>query len=155
MMMTFEKLRKTPEFRPLAKLAAAVLAVWAAAILMAAAAAGFIGANTERADETALVADMGTAVKSYPQRAMNSSQASLANVSSMIETLALRDKAGQISSTQTGFIMEFSKLYPAEFTKLVETVRDHGLSVKTADVKAMPSDSGRLINVVLELEAAR
>lgn len=153
-MFSFEQLRDTPEFQKLIKYAGVVVSVWIVALILFISSYILLDVNHSDMMEADNVLQVSGLIKSYPPREFKAGREPLAAISSMIDELKLKDKVGQLSSSQSGMIVEFRKIYSSDLARIVQAVSNYGLTVKTAEVKALASgNDGRLINLTLALEA--
>ena len=156
-MIRLDDIRELPESRRLAKLAVVAACVWLAALVLLLCASSSLEAKRLRLADCGGVLYAGGVVKSYPAQGPASGQEPVAAVSSLTDSLGLRERVAQMNSGPSGLVLQLNGLYPDELTKFVEAVSDAGLSVRTAEVRAMSAgaDKGRLINVTLALEGER
>ena len=76
----------------------------------------------------------------------------LAQVSQILEKLNLREKVKTMSSSSGGIVVQINRIYADDFTKLAEDIERNGLSVKTAEIRAITSQKdGRLLDVLITL----
>jgi len=80
----------------------------------------------------------------------------MSEISSVIDSLNLKDRIGQISSGAGGTVLQVNGLYIEELEDLISALSRRGLSVKTAEIRAMPYGKGlRLINMTAVLEGVK
>lgn len=155
-MFTFEQFRDRPEFQKLVKYAGAVLFIWMISIILFISSCVLINNNSSDMGEADDVLQSSGMVKSYPPREIREGGEPLSAVSSMIDELKLKEKVGQISSSQSGMIVEFRKIYSSDLARIVQGVTNYGLAIKTAEVKALSfGGDGRFLNLTLALEAGK
>jgi len=149
-MIKLEDLRRMPEASKLGKAAAAAAGVWFIALVVFLMAISAASENRERLDEAETVAGAATIIKSYPARVDEGGNDALSSAASVIDSLGLKDRIGQLSSSASGLVIQADRLYPEDFTKLVNSLSEKGLNVNTAEIRAMQqSGMGRLISVTL------
>lgn len=153
-MIRFGDIRELPETKRLAKLAAAAAAVWLAGLILILCASSALEGKRERLADSDGVLYAGGVVKSYPAPGPAAGQEPVAAIASITDSLGLKERVAQMNSGPSGLVLQINGLYPEELTKLVEAVSDAGLSIRTADLRAMSAGSGRgrLINATLALE---
>jgi hypothetical protein len=155
--ISLQDLRELPEAKRLAKLAAATACLWLVGLVLLFCASSASDEKRARLADCDGVLYAGGVVKSYPAQSAASGQEPVAAVASITDSLGLKERVAQMNSGPAGLTLQISSLYPEELTKFVEALSSAGLSVRTAEVRAMSSggDKGRLINVTLALEGER
>jgi hypothetical protein len=79
----------------------------------------------------------------------------LGALSNIVDALGLRDRMQQLQSNPSGIVAQFEKLYGDELGDLLVSIENSGLSVKTAEIRALPGDGVRLLSAVLTMEEAK
>lgn len=79
----------------------------------------------------------------------------LTAVSNITEELKLRDRMTQMSSNNTGVVVQFEKLYTEECLEIIRDLLRRGLNVKTAELKAVPHGDKRLLSASFVIDGAQ
>ncbi len=154
-MISFQELKSMPEANRLLKLVLFALLVWLLGLVFLLNANGISRQNKERLGETDSIMNAAVMIKSYPKQDTSPGREPLTAVSSIIDSLGLKDRVGQMNSGTSGIVLQVNGIYPDELTNFIEAILRNKLSIKTAEIRAMSSGKeGRLINVTVALEAA-
>ena len=153
-MIQLQDVRTMPEAKRLAKLAAIAGGIWLLGFILLSNALYMMHGREERLDECGRVLNAGSVIKSYPAMKVSEGREPVAAVTSITDSLQLKERVAQLNSGPSGLVIQINKLYPEELTKLIEELAAAGLSARTAEIRALSygSDGGRLINVTLALE---
>ena len=155
-MTPLEGLCEMPESKRLRSAALVTLLIWAAALSVFSLALSALAENEEREADAGRVLSAAVKIKSYPSSAPSAGKEPLAALSEIVGKLGLQERVAQLASSPSGLVLQLNRLYGDEFSKLAEDLRRNGLSVKTAEIRALSSQKdGRLINVTLTVEGSR
>lgn len=153
-MITLHDLKDTADAKRFARAALAALLIWLLGFVLLANALYIMNASDARLKETDRILNAATIVKSYPNQSVSVGTEPLTAVSSVVEALGLKDRIGQMTGGSSGLVLQVNQLYPAELTGLLEELAGNGLSVKTAELRAMTAGKNgeRRINATIVLE---
>ena len=152
-MISIDELKDNQQTRRLLKFGSFAFALWLLGILFTLSAVSKINDSVSASEEMDKILRAASVVKSYPTAAAVSEKDDMGAASQMFETLGLKDRVAQMSSAPSGFVVQINKLYQKELTSLVEALSGSGLSVKTAEIRAMPfANEGRLLNISVVFE---
>ncbi len=154
-MIKFEELREIPEAVKLGKLAVFACGLWLLGLVVLSNALFLMHTNAERLREADGVLNVATVVKSYPARSYASGKEPLTAVSEIVDSLGVKDRVSQMSSSASGLVVQIDRLYPEELTNLAEGLSKSGLSVSTAEIRAATGKEGRLITATFALEGVK
>jgi hypothetical protein len=153
MIIRFQELKSMPEAQRLMKTGAVVLCVWILAFILLSNALFLKTSAAKRLTETDEIVSAAGVVKSYPTRKISAGKEPLSAVSNLLDTLSLRSRVSQMSSSASGLVLQVNDLYPGEVTALIDAISGSGLSVRTAEIRAIASNQkGRLMTVSFVLE---
>jgi hypothetical protein len=79
----------------------------------------------------------------------------LSVLSQIVDVLGLRDRVQQLQSNPSGVVIQLEKLYGDELGELLYSIENRGIDIKTAEIRALPSEGGRILNVTLMMGQAR
>lgn len=156
MMIRFQELKTMPEAQRLMKLALLVLCIWVFGLILLSNALFLKSSAQRRLVEADGVINAASAIKAYPSRSVTLGQEPLSAISSVLDSLKLRDRVSQMSSSATGLVLQVNDLYVGEMSGLIEAISNSGLTIRTAEIRAISTNqSGRkmTISFVLEGEA--
>lgn|GEM_PF-790276 len=164
-MISFRMIRDFPESAKLIKFGAAALLIWvlALALFLRTLEAGSAASGGIQAADR--VINAAILYKSYPstaaRRSGDSAEDPYTAASEIVSSLNLNDRILQLStqasqgSQTSGVLLQIERLYGDEMTQLVTLFESRGLSVRTAEVRAMPVGKERLLTATFSLEGAR
>ncbi|MCF4150751.1 hypothetical protein L2W58_02960 [Dethiosulfovibrio sp. F2B] len=70
-------------------------------------------------------------------------------VSSLVESMGLKDNLIQISSLSKGVSVQLSRLYSEKTLSFIQELGKRGLSIESAEVRAVPEGAFRLLSISL------
>lgn len=153
MNLNLDEIRGAPEFARLRRSVLITAAVWLAFAVAFVSALSAKGENASRLREAEQVLRAASELRSYPERSVVSAEEPLTAVSAILDKTGLQPKVAQLSSSPAGLALQVNRLYPDEFQSLAAEIRGNGLTVKTAEVRALEARrDGRLLNVTLTIE---
>jgi hypothetical protein len=79
----------------------------------------------------------------------------LGAISQIVDALGLGDRMTQLQSNPSGVVVQLEKLFGEELKDLLYSIENRGLVVRTAELRAMPAEGGRVLNVTLMMAPAR
>jgi len=68
-------------------------------------------------------------------------------ISEALEVLSLKQNLVQMSATSSGVTLQLRNLYGGQIMNLLERITRSGLSVESAELKAVNTDQGRLMDI--------
>jgi hypothetical protein len=155
-MAGLDEIKNMPEANRLGKLALFSLLIWLLGLVLMSRASTVFCENKDRLKEADIVLNAAAVIKSYPAQPAASAADPMSEISSVIDSLNLKDRIGQISSGAGGTVLQVNGLYIEELEDLISALSRRGLSVKTAEIRAMPYGKGlRLINMTAVLEGVK
>ena len=157
MIAGLRELLKDADFRRPAVLCAAALLVWILLIvLMLSSEASFNLAGADLSSSGRVI-DYAMQFKALPRTGSAMAETldePLGVLSNIIGALGLRDRMRQLQSNPSGIVVQLEHLYGDELGDLLGSIENSGLFVKTAEIRALPSGGGRLLDATLTMEAA-
>jgi hypothetical protein len=133
-------------------LAAAV--AWIAAFALLAVSGGEARDSWRGLDESSQVIGFAMRFHALPRTGAKKAAASshgdpLGTLERVVDALGLRERRSSLQSNASGVVIQLGKLYGGELRDLLKAVESEGLEVKTAELRAMPGEGGRVMNVTL------
>ncbi len=155
-MIALKDIRDLPEAKRLLKLACIAASLWVIGFVLMSGALFSLNSARLRLEESDRIINAANTIKSYPNSGTDSKSEPIAAISALTDSLGLKDRVGQMSSSASGLVVQINRIYPEELTKLVEGLSKNGLEIKTAEIRAMRSEKeGRLINITLAIVGER
>jgi len=143
--------------RPLIMLCAAA-AVWVGVIVVLSMTISYARLANADISSSGMVLDYAMQFRALP-RTGNAVQAPaeepLGALSQIVDTLGLRDRMRQLQSNPSGIVVQLEKLYGGELRELLYSLENRGLVVKTGELRALPGEDGKILNVTLMMEGFR
>ena len=151
-----EMLRDADSRRPLI-LSAAAVAVWIVFVVLVLNTSSYGSRASSDMSSSGRVLDYAMRFRALPrtQPVPGPIEDPLGEISVIVDGLKLRDKIRQLSSNPSGVVVQFEKLYGGELGDLLKAMDKARLSVKTAEIRALPGDGGKLLSAQLTLEASQ
>lgn len=142
-----------PEAQRLVKVGIVVLGIWILGFLLLSNALFLKSGAQDRLNETDSVINAASAVKAYPSRSVAVGKEPLSAVSAILDLLNLRSHVTQMSSGASGLVLQLNDLYVGEMSGLIEAISNSGLSIRTAEIRAIATNQGgRKMTVSFVLE---
>ena len=158
MIAGFRELLRDGDFRKPAFLCAAALVVWVLLIaLVLSSEASFSRASSD-ISSSGRVLDYAMQFKALPRTGnvvTDIPNEPLGALSNIIDGLGLRDRMQQLQSNPSGIVVQLQRLYGDELGDLLGSIEKSGLSIKTAEIRALPAEEGKLLSATLTMDAAR
>ena len=85
----------------------------------------------------------------------HSAEEPLGIISQIVDGLDLRDRMQQLQSGQSGTTVQLDKIYGDEMREFLVSAEGRGLRVRTAEIRALPSEGIRLLNAAFTMERQR
>ena len=152
-MLTWQELKNQPEAKRLfsSMLIATLLWVLAGVLLISVLEAD--RQARQKISEANTIIQLGSQYRAHgaSEGASTKEGDELTVVTEIIEKMGLRDKVVQIGSAQKGVSVQIDGLYKDEFEGLLSELTKRGLSIKSAELRALPVKEERLWNVNLVL----
>ncbi|MCL2684376.1 MAG: hypothetical protein FWE55_03950 [Synergistaceae bacterium] len=157
-MAGFREILRDGDFRRPGFLCAAALVVWI--LLITLIFSSDTSLNLARADlsSSGRVIDYAMQLKALPRTRnviTDIPEEPLSVLSNIINALGLRNRMQQLQSNPSGIVVQLERLYGNELGELLGSIENNGMFIKTAEIKALPGEGGRLLSVVLTMEAAK
>ncbi|MDR1137312.1 MAG: hypothetical protein LBK91_03215 [Synergistaceae bacterium] len=73
-------------------------------------------------------------------------------LSQIVDALGLRDRLRQLQSNASGAVIQLDGLYGAELRDLLGAAEKRGLFIRTAEIRALPGEGGRVLSVTIMVE---
>jgi hypothetical protein len=133
----------------------AACVVWAAGAVFASMLASLGSAASSDISSAGRVLDYAMQFRALPRTGNAAIQVEepLSALSQITDALGLRDRIRQLQSNTSGVVLQIEKLYGGELGELLYSAENRGLAVKTAEIRAMPGEGSRILNVTLMMEA--
>ncbi|MDO4987838.1 MAG: type II secretion system protein GspM [Synergistes sp.] len=149
----YDEINSLPEAKRLHKAVVIAAVIWLVAVVVFVFALSAMSANRERLDEAGRVLNGAMTIKSYPALGTGAEgKEPLAALSEIVDKLGLQSNVVQMSSSSSGLLLQISRLYNDDFTKLIEDIDKNGLTIKTAEIRAVSSQKdGRLIDATVTI----
>jgi hypothetical protein len=128
-------------------------AVWIACIALAAKTMSL--GSTLRADivSSGRVVDYAAQFKALPRTgAPKASGDPLGVLSQIIDALGLRNRLRQLQSNASGAVVQIDGLFGSELRDFLGAAEKRGLVIKTAEIRALPGEGGRVLSVTIMME---
>ena len=158
MMAGFREILRDGDFRKPAVLCGAALVVWILLIALMLSSDTSLGRASADLSSSGRVLDYAMQLKALP-RAGNVvteiPEEPLSALSNKISGLGLRDRMQQLQSNPSGIVVQLERLYGEELGELLSSIENSGLSIKTAEIRALPREEGKLLSAVLTMEAVK
>ena len=158
--MTLSEFREMPEARKISRLLFLAAAVWMAFLFLVLEIRD-MGREIDR-DLSAGDQIINNAIvyRSYPATARTKTAATtteepLTVLSQIVDALELRERMLQLQSNASGILLQLDKLYGEELEEFLGTIESRGLTIKTAEIRSIPSGEERLIGATLLMEQNR
>ena len=158
MMVGFREILRDGDFRRPALLCASALSVWVLLIALLLSSGVSLDAASADLSSSGMVLDYAMQFKALPRTGnviTDIPEEPLSALSNIINALGLRDRMQQLQSNPSGIVVQLERLYGNELGELLGSIENGGMSVKTAEIKALPVDGERLLSAVLTMEAAK
>lgn len=142
-----------PEAQRLMKMAAVVLCIWVFGFILLSNALFLKSSASNRVVEADGVINAAFTIKSYPTRNISVGREPLSAVSNILDSLGLRARVSQMSSSASGLVLQVNDLYVGEMSGLIEAVSASGLTIRTAEIRAIATNqNGRKMTISFVLE---
>ena len=158
MIAGFREILRDGDLRKPAYLWGAALIVWILLIAIMLSSDASLNVVSADLSSSGRVLDYAMQLKALPRSGnvvTETPEEPLSTLSNIIGALGLRDRMQQLQSNPSGIVVQLERLYGDELGELLGSIENNGLSVKTAEIRALPSEEGRLLSAVLTMEAAR
>ena len=158
MMVGFREILRDGNFRRPAFLCAAALIVWILSIALILSSDTSFNIADADLSSSGRVLDYAMQLKALPRTGNTVTdipEEPLSALSNIISALGLRDRMQQLQSNPSGIVVQLERLYGNELGELLSSIENGGLTVKTAEIRALPGEEGRLLNALLTMEAAK
>jgi hypothetical protein len=151
-----EILRDSDSRRPVI-LSAAAVAVWVIFAVLILNTGSSVTRASSDISSSGKVLDYAIRFRAFPRTviAPGPNDDPLGAMSDIVDALKLREKIRQLSSNPSGVVAQFEKLYGGELGELLRAMDKAGLYVKTAEIKSLPGEGGKLLSAQLTLEASQ
>jgi len=158
MIAGFSEILRDGDFRKPAFLCGAALIVWV--LLIALMLSSDTSFNLVSADlsSSGRVLDYAMQLKALPRTGnvvAGIPEEPLSVLSNIIDALGLRDRMQQLQSNPSGIVVQLERMYGDELGELLGSIENNGLSVKTAEIRALPREEGKLLSATLTMETVR
>jgi len=146
------------DFRKPGALCAAALVAWVLLIALMLSSDTSLRLVSSNLSSSARVLDYAMQFKALPRAGnliTDIPDEPLSVLSNIIDALGLRSRMQQLQSNASGIVVQLERLYGDELGELLGSIENSGLTIKTAEIRALPRDDGRLLSAILTMEAAR
>lgn len=152
-MLTWQEIKNQPEVRRLFSQALIAVLLWVLAVALLISVLEADSLARQKIAEADTIIQLGSQYRAYGISAGASTKEGdeLTVVTEIIERLGLREKVVQIGSAQKGVSVQVDGLYRDEFENLLAELSKKGISIKSAELRALPVKEERLWNVNLVL----
>jgi hypothetical protein len=157
-MTRLPEMLKDADFRRPMLLSAASLLVWVifAAFVWAADSSG----NLTGSDITSSgrVLDYAIQFRALPRTGITRADAPdepLGALSDIVDALGLRERMRQLQSNPSGIVVQIENMYGDELGDFLVSVEKGGLVIKTAEIRVLPGENGRMLGATLTMEGAK
>jgi hypothetical protein len=159
MMAGFHEMLRDGDFRRPIFLCAAALVVWVLLIALMLSSESSLNLAGSDLSSSGRVLDYAMQLKALPRTGnvvTETPDEPLSALSNIIDALGLRGRMQQLQSNPSGIVVQLERLYGDELGELLGSIENSGLSVKTAEIRALPvPGEGRQLSATLTMEAAR
>jgi hypothetical protein len=76
-------------------------------------------------------------------------------LSQIVDALGLRDRLRQLQTNASGAVIQLDRLYGGELRDLLGAAEKRGLVVRTAEIRALPGEAGRILSVTIMVEPSK
>jgi hypothetical protein len=159
--MTMVNLREAFEdrdFRGVFITCALALAVWGMVFAFAAGASSLNRQVSDAISSSDKILDYSMRYRALPRTSTNKRTAPeepLGVVSRTIDALKLRDRTQRLQSSSSGVSIQLERMFGGELTDFLAALENSGLDARTAEIRALPVGSVRLLSVSLTVEPAK
>lgn len=151
----FENIKNTEGYPRLKKLLLTNAVVWLL-FLTVLNAAFLVRENSVTAlNDTDVVLRGAMRISAYPVVKSDAKKGEpLTIVSAILDKLGLQERVAQLASASSGSLaLQVNRLYADELEALLKEIKDNGLAVNTAEIRALASNQdGRLLNFNMTIE---
>jgi hypothetical protein len=154
----FREILKDGDVRRPAYLCSAALIVWVLSIALTLSSDASLSLVGMDLSSSGRVLDYAMQLKALPRAGnvvTDIPEEPLSALSDIINALGLRDRMQQLQSNPSGIVVQLERLYGSELGELLGSIENNGMSVKTAEIRALPGDEGKVLNAVLTMEPAK
>lgn len=158
--MTLSEFREMPEARKISRLLLLAAVIWMAFLFLVLEIRDMgrvIGRDLSAGDQ---IINNAIVFRSYPaatrtKAAPSTTEEPLTVLSQIVDALELRERMLQLQSNASGILLQLDKLYGEELEEFLATIESRGLTIKTAEIRSIPSGEERLIGATLLMEQNR
>ena len=158
MIAGFREILRDGDFKKPAFLCAVALVVWVLLIALTLSSDASFSMASADLSSSGKVLDYAMQLKAMPRTVnvvTDIPDEPLSVLSNIIDALGLRGRMQQLQSNPSGIVVQLERLYGDELGELLGSIENSGLSVRTAEIRALPSEDGKLLSAVLTMETAR
>jgi hypothetical protein len=100
------------------------------------------------------VMDYAVQFRALPRTGQASSAAGdpLGALSQIVDALGMRDRLRDLKTNASGAVIQLDRLYGGELRDLLGAAEKRGLVVRTAEIRALPGETGRVLSVTVMVE---
>ena len=73
-------------------------------------------------------------------------------LSQIVDALGLRDRLRQLQTNASGAVVQLDRLYGGELRDFLGAAEKRGLVLRTAEIRALPGEAGRVLSVTIMVE---
>ena len=158
MIAGFREILRDGDFRKPVCLCGGALVVWVLVIVIMLSSDTSFSISSADLSSSGKVLDYAMQFKALPRTrnvVTDIPEEPLSALSNIIDALGLRDRMQQLQSNPSGIVVQLERLYGDELGELLGSIENSGLSVKTAEIRALPGEEGKLLSATMTMEAAR
>ncbi|MDR1944514.1 MAG: hypothetical protein LBQ19_06795 [Synergistaceae bacterium] len=148
-MITLGEIREMPEARKLFTLYLTAFILWAILIALLLKIGGMEGEISRSLSAGDQIINAASVYRSYPVAEKQASAGQGADtfniVSEITDALGLGVRRSQLQASASGVSLQLDRIYGQEMAEFLKTAEERGLRVKTAEIKALPSNEGRVL----------
>jgi hypothetical protein len=149
-MITLGEIREMPEARKLFTLYLTAFVLWVILIALLLKIGGMEGEISRGLSAGDQIINAASVYRSYPVAEKQSSAGQGVDtfnvVSEITDALGLGGaRRSQLQASASGVSLQLDRIYGREMAEFLKTAEERGLRVKTAEIKALPSNEGRVL----------
>lgn len=151
--MNLSEIRKMAGYKKLLRLSLFTVVVWLLGAVLLSNALVMNGSARRGVEDAERITYAASSVHSSSGAAAPADKEPLSAVSEIIDKTGLKPRVSQMSAGASGLAVQINDLTSEELTALIGALSDGGLSVKTAEFRALGPDGKRFIRASMTLEA--
>lgn len=152
-MMNLSSLRGNTDFAKCVKQLLVAVVIWILALLVYLLAITQQHHNSAKLEEATKVLNAVTVIKGYKSIDTTSSVSgsSFSSLSEAVNSLGLSDRIARLDSTADETVLQITKIYPDELSKLISAIDSSSMQINSAEIKTIEVNGERLLSVTISV----